>query len=137
MALLSKDAQDRVVNLLVDEGLADAALVNKTREEAEKGKQPLLPLLVSRKIVRNEAVSHATAVVLGVPYVSLHNVKIDQETLVALPLEVAERYVAVPLGEVNSQLVVAMIDVANIQTIDYLSTLTHLNQHHIQGLVRK
>ncbi len=124
MALLSKDAQDRVVNLLVDEGLADAALVNKTREEAEKGKQPLLPLLVSRKIVRNEAVSHATAVVLGVPYVSLHNVKIDQETLVALPLEVAERYVAVPLGEVNSQLVVAMIDVANIQTIDYLSTLT-------------
>ena len=84
----------------------------------------MLPLLVSRKIVRNEAVSHATAVVLGVPYVSLHNVKIDQETLVALPLEVAERYVAVPLGEVNSQLVVAMIDVANIQTIDYLSTLT-------------
>jgi len=124
MVLLAKDAQERVVSLLVDEGLADGALANKAKEEAERTKQPVLPLLLSRKIVRDEAMSHATAIVMGVPYVSLKNVKIDQEVLLMLPLEVAERSMSVPLGEVNGQLVVAMLDVANIQNIDYLSTLT-------------
>ena len=124
MVLLAKDAQERVVSLLVDEGLADGALVDKAKEEAERTKQPVLPLLLSRKIVRDEAMSHATAIVMGVPYVSLKNVKIDQEVLLMLPLEVAERSMSVPLGEVNGQLVVAMLDVANIQNIDYLSTLT-------------
>ncbi len=30
----------------------------------------------------------------------------------------------VPLGENNGQLVVAMLDVGNVQAVDYLSTLT-------------
>ena len=38
-----------------------------------------------------------------------------------LPLEVAERYMAVPLGEMDTKLVVAMLDANNVQAVDFLA----------------
>lgn len=123
MALLSKDTQDKVVKLLVDEGLADVDVVKAAEGEILKTKQPLLTALVGKKAVSNEMVAHATAVVMGVPYVNLKNVRIEQEVLLNLPQEVAERTVTVPLFEKDGKLTVATLDVTNIQAADYLSTL--------------
>ena len=123
MALLTRDAQERVVNLLIDEGLADSEAVYDAQDEVAKSKQPILAHLISKKIVNDEAVAHATAVVMGVPYVNLKTVRIDQEILTNLPLEVAQRTMAVPVAEMNGILAVAMLDVANVQATDYLSTL--------------
>lgn len=124
MALLTKEGLDRVVELLVSEGLADPAEVQRVQREAAQTKRPLMEALASQRIVTNEMIAHATAVVMGVPYVDLKNVEMDQAVFSLLPLEVAERSMVVPLGESNGQLVVAMLDVGNIQTVDYLSTFT-------------
>ncbi|MBQ6354804.1 type II/IV secretion system protein [Candidatus Saccharibacteria bacterium] len=124
MALLTRETQDRVVKLLVSEGLADAGLVKNALAEAEKTKQPIIAALVSKGIVSNEMVAHATAIVMGVRYVDLKNIMMDQENLLLLPQDVAERSMVVALGEKDGALVVAMMDVANIQAIDYLSSLT-------------
>lgn len=124
MAILTKDGLDRVINLLVGDGLVDAADVARVQQEILQTKRPLMEALLAQKIITNEMLAHATAVVMGVPYVDLKNVEMDQATLTLLPLEVAERSMVVPLGENNGQLVVAMLDVGNIQAIDYLSTLT-------------
>ncbi len=124
MALLTKEGLDRVVELLVSEGLADPAEVQRVQQEAAQTKRPLMEALASQRIVTNEMIAHATAVVMGVPYVDLKNVEMDQAVFSLLPLEVAERSMVVPLGESNGQLVVAMLDVGNIQTVDYLSTFT-------------
>lgn len=124
MALLTKEGLDRVIELLVSEGLADPAEVQRVQQEVARTKQPLMEALAAQKIVTNEMIAHATAVVMGVPYVDLKNVEMDQTVFSLLPLEVAERSMVVPLGESNGQLVVAMLDVGNIQTVDYLSTFT-------------
>lgn len=124
MALLTKEGLDRVIELLVSEGLADPAEVQRVQQEVARTKQPLMEALAAQKIVTNEMIAHATAVVMGVPYVDLKNVEMDQAVFSLLPLEVAERSMVVPLGESNGQLVVAMLDVGNIQTVDYLSTFT-------------
>jgi type IV pilus assembly protein PilB len=47
--------------------------------------------------------------------------RIGQEVLDLLPQEVAERYMAVPLGEMQNRLVVAMLDADNVQAVDFLS----------------
>jgi len=124
VALLTKEGLDRVIELLVSEGLADPAEVQRVQQEVARTKQPLMEALAAQKIVTNEMIAHATAVVMGVPYVDLKNVEMDQTVFSLLPLEVAERSMVVPLGESNGQLVVAMLDVGNIQTVDYLSTFT-------------
>lgn len=124
MALLTKDGLDRVVGLLVDEGLVDAAAVASVQEEVAQTKQPLMAMLSAKKIVNDSMVAHATAVLTGVPYVNLLHVEMGQDVLSLLSFDVAERSMAVPLGEQNGQLVVAMLDVGNVQAVDYLSTLT-------------
>ena len=124
MALLTRETQDKVIKLLVSEGLASAEKVKAALVEAEKTKQPLIQYLTSKGLVNNEMVAHATAVVLGVQYVDLKNVQMDREVLLNLPQDVATRSMMVPVGDLNGQLVVAMIDVTNVQATEYLATLT-------------
>lgn len=124
MALLTKEGLDRLIALLVNEGLVDANEVARIQKEVETTKRPLVETLMSQGLASDEMIAHATATVMGVPYVNLDNVEMDQAVLTLLPLEVAERSMVVPLGENNGQLVVAMLDVANIQAVDYLATLT-------------
>lgn len=124
MALLTKEGLDRLIALLVNEGLVDANEVARIQKEVETTKRPLVETLMSQGLATDEMIAHATATVMGVPYVNLDNVEMDQAVLTLLPLEVAERSMVVPLGENNGQLVVAMLDVANIQAVDYLATLT-------------
>lgn len=124
MALLTKETQDKVVKLLVDEGLADAEQVKSLSEQAAREKKPLIAFLTSRGAINNEMVAHATAMAIGVPYVDLKNVQMDKEMLLNLPQDVATRSMVVPVNEVNGQLIVAMIDVTNVQATDYLATLT-------------
>ena len=123
MALLTKELQEQVVKLLVSEGLVSAEQVQAAQEEVLRTRQPILALLTSKKITDDETVSHATAVVMKVPYVNLDHVRMDQEILTLIPHEVAERSMVVPLGEKNGSLYVAMLDAQNVQSTDYLSTL--------------
>ncbi len=124
MALLTKDGLDKVIQLLITEGLVDAEAVVQVQQEAEQTRQPLMQALTAKGLVTDEMVVHATAVVMGVQYVDLKDVEMDQQTLTLLPFEVAERSMVVPLGESNGQLVIAMLDVGNVQSLDYLATLT-------------
>lgn len=124
MALLTKETQDKVIDLIVAEGLADAKAVNRAKLEAVEKKQPIFSLLLEQKIVSNEIFAHATALELGMQYVNLRNVRVEQEILLNLPQDVAERSMAVPIAEgKDGRLVVAVLDASNIQSIDYLSTL--------------
>ena len=124
MALLTKDGLDRVIQLLITEGLVDSAAVQAVQGEVAQTHRPLLEVLTAKKILTNEMIQHATAVIMGVPYVDLKNVEMEQGVLNLLSFEVAERSMVVPLGESNGQLVVAMLDVGNVQAVDYLATLT-------------
>ncbi len=121
MALLTKEVQERVVSVLVDEGLIDADKLAEVRAGANK--QPILSTLVMQKLTTNETITHAIATVMRVPYVNLKNVKIEQEILLNLPQDVAERSMAVPLCLVDGRLTVGMLDVTNVQATDYLATL--------------
>lgn len=124
MALLTKEGLDKVIQLLIAEGLVDGEAVVQVQTEAEQTRQPLVPALTAKGLVTDEMVVHATAVMMGVQYVDLKDVEMDQQVLALLPYEVAERSMVVPLGESNGQLVVAMLDVGNVQSLDYLATLT-------------
>ena len=123
MALLTKDIQERVVSLLQDEGLVDVNKVAAVRQNTATSKQPILAALVAQKLTSSETIAHATACVMKVPYVNLKNVRIEQDILLNLPQDVAERSMAVPLSEIDGRLAVAMLDVTNVQATDYLATL--------------
>jgi len=121
MPLLTADTQGKLVNLLVDEGLVSKSVLDEAEADSAKQNKPLLGLLTERNIVDDELLTHAIAQVSGVPYVNLSNSIIDQKILGLLPEDVAERFMAVPLAEVQNRLAVAMIDANNVQAVDYLA----------------
>lgn len=116
--------QKKVVDLLIEEGIVNKNLTLKALEQAEKDKVVPLKALLEKKLVSDEAIARATAYVLGVNYVDLRRVKADQDILKALPYDVAKRTMMVPLGKKDGMLIVAVLDATNIQSVDYLTTLT-------------
>ncbi|MBQ6313482.1 type II/IV secretion system protein [Candidatus Saccharibacteria bacterium] len=123
MALLTKEAEEKIISLLVGEGLADVNLVNTIKSETDASGASILKELINRQIISEDMVAHATAIIIGVPYVELKNINIDQDTLSRIPGDASMRVMAVPLGEKDGMLNVAMVDVTNVQATDYISNL--------------
>lgn len=121
MALLTSDIQEKLIALLTEEGLVSEDVLKAAQDESAKTNKPLLAILSEQGAVDDELLTHAIAQVSGVPYVNLSNSIIDQDVLALLPEDIAERFMAVPLAEVQNRLAVAMIDANNVQAVDYLS----------------
>ena len=112
MALLTADMQERLVKLLVDEGLVEAASVEAARQAASGDKKSLFEELIGQKLIDEEMLTHGVAQVSGVPYVNLLATTVDQKILDLLPNDIAE---------IKNRLAVAMLDANNVQTVDYLA----------------
>ena len=125
MALLTKEAEERIVELLLAEGLADANLVTSIKQQAEVEGKPVLAELKNRKIISDDMVARATAAIINVPYVELKNITLDQDILALIPGNASARVFAVPLGEKDGLLNVALTDVTNVQVTDYISNLVN------------
>lgn len=122
MSILTDENQKKLEALLVKDGLVKKTQMTKYHEEASHSGRPLFGLLVDEKVISNEELTKAIATVSGVPYVNLSSAQVDQHVLDLLPRDVAERFMAVPLGEVQNRLAVAMLDANNVQAVDYLSS---------------
>ena len=121
MALMTDDIQQKLITLLQEEGLVSADVVKSASEQATKEGKPLLATLTALGAIDNELLTHGIAQVSGVPYVNLTSTIVDQSILSLLPSDIAERFMAVPLAEVQNRLAVAMIDANNVQAVDYLA----------------
>lgn len=121
MALLTTETQEKLVSLLSEEGLVNKDVLAAALEESKTTQKPLFALLTERHVIDDEMLTHAIAQVSGVPYVNLTNSLISQQVLDLVPEDIAERFMAVPLAEVQNRLAVAMVDASNVQAVDYLA----------------
>ncbi len=121
MSILSSEMQKLVEKSIVEEGLVSPERFAELRKESKQRSVPLFSLLVSGNHISNEDLTKMIAHVSKIPYVNLSDAQIDPAILSLLDQEVAERYMAVPLGEMQNRLVVAMLDADNVQAVDFLS----------------
>ncbi len=121
MSVLSATSQKQVEDILVEHKLLKRGELDDLRAKANKDSTPLLGLLVSEGHITNEDLTKTIASVTKVPYVNLTNARVSADVLALLPRETAERYMAVPLGEIQHRLAVAMLDADNVQAADFLS----------------
>ena len=122
MAVLTREAETRILDLLLAEGLVDPTLAANAQNSSADGSS-MLDKLIKEHAITGDMVSHATAIIIGVPYVELKNVMIDQDILVKIPYETQARFMVIPLGEKDGMLNIAMTDVTNVQATDYISNL--------------
>ncbi|HEY4161090.1 MAG TPA: GspE/PulE family protein [Candidatus Saccharimonadales bacterium] len=121
MSVLSATAQTQVEEKLVNDKIISRADLSLLKVRSKDQGTPLFGMLVSSGKVSNEDLTKTIAHITHVPYVNLLDSRIDPKVLELLPEDLAERYMAVPLGEMQHRLVVAMLDADNIQAVDFLS----------------
>lgn len=121
MSVLSEENQQKIEELLVSEKLLSAKKIAELKKLAAEKKTPFLGLLLQEKHLNNEQFTKLTAQALSMPYVNLIASKVSPAILNLLSRDVAERFMAVPLGEMEHRLAVAMLDPNNVQAVDFLS----------------
>lgn len=121
MSILSASIQKQVEKAIVDQGVIGSEQFIKVKETADSKKEPLLSAMISGGYISNENLTKIIASVTKMPYVNLTNATVDPKILSLLPKDIAERYMAVPLGEMSNRLVVAMLDADNVQAVDFMS----------------
>lgn len=126
MAVLTEELQAKLEQLLVANGVISQDKLEEHRKSAKTAGTPFLTELVQSHAVDNETLTRSIAQVSSVPYVNLTDALIDQKVLSLLPRDIAERYMAVPLGELGEgsnarRLAIAMLDANNVQAVDFLA----------------
>ncbi|HEX5456619.1 MAG TPA: GspE/PulE family protein [Candidatus Saccharimonadales bacterium] len=121
MSVLSAANQKLVEENLISQGYITQEQLAALKEKARNSSTPFFGFLVKEGHLPNEALTKVIAQVNHVPYVNLMDARIDRRVLRLIPKEIAERYMAVPLGQIKGRLVVAMLDADNIQAVDYLA----------------
>ena len=125
MAILTDASKTKIEAYFVKAGLFTEEQLESYRKEAKDNDEPLFSYLMRNGIINDEQLAEATARTSGMPYVNLSRAVIDGKILALLPMETAQRFMAVPLGETNEggakRLAVAMLDANNVQAVDFLS----------------
>jgi len=121
MTVLANTNGQRVEDVLLKIGALDSKTLKDAQIEAKNKTEPLVGYLLKNKLITEEQLTKANATISNVPYVNLLTAKVDPNVLSLLPKDIAERYMAVPLGEMQHRLVVAMLDAGNVQAVDFLS----------------
>jgi type IV pilus assembly protein PilB len=121
MNVLSPVTQTKTEEMLVHDGLITKEEIDLIKAKAKASNQPFFSLLLNDGHINDEQLTKALASVNSIPYVNLSNARIQPKVLALLDKDVAEHYMAVPIGEMQQKLVVAMLDADNIQAVDFLS----------------
>ena len=121
MNVLSEDIQQKIQEALLRDRIIDDQKIQEARNKSEKEKIPFLTVLVRDQYITNEQLTKYSALVNDLPYVDLREAFINQKYLDIIPKDIAEHYMAVPLGEMDHRMAIAMLDAGNLQAIDFIS----------------
>lgn len=125
MAILTDETKKKIEDYFIEAGLFNQAQLDKYTKKSKEEDKPLFTYLMEKGFINDEQLAEATARVTGMPYVNLSRAIVDSKVLALLPMETAQRFMAVPLGETNEggaqRLAVAMLDANNVQAVDFLA----------------
>ncbi|MDB5161277.1 MAG: ral secretory pathway protein type pilus assembly protein PilB [Candidatus Saccharibacteria bacterium] len=121
MNVLSPVIQTKTEDILIEQGLLDKDGLQLIKNKAKASNQPFFSVLLNEGHITDEQLTKALARANNIPYVNLSNARIQPSVLELLDKDVAEHYMAVPIGEMQTKLVVAMLDADNVQAVDFLS----------------
>ncbi|MFN2431211.1 MAG: type IV-A pilus assembly ATPase PilB [Gemmatimonadota bacterium] len=113
-----------LLQLLVRDKVVTAQQVIEAEQRAKGNGHRALYTLVEMGAVSERAITDFARKLYGVPSVDLAAFKIDPALTKLLPLDVARKYVAIPLVRRGRVLTVAMADPTNISALDDLKFLT-------------
>ncbi|HEY9585222.1 MAG TPA: GspE/PulE family protein [Candidatus Paceibacterota bacterium] len=112
--------ETKLKKFILDSGLASHAEVAAAEKEAEKVGGSMGDVLVRAGKISPDDLRRVQAYILGIPFVDLKGQKIDFNILSLIPEPIARKHNIVAFRKTASGLEVAMLDVDNLEAIDFV-----------------
>ncbi len=107
-------------DFIIDAGLVSKADLAEAEKESEKNEQSIGEILVSNGKISEDDLRRIHAHILGIPFVDLKGQKLDFDVLALIPEPIARNHNVVSFKKTSAGLEVAMLDIANLTTIDFV-----------------
>jgi type IV pilus assembly protein PilB len=110
--------------ILIELGYITPEQLGSALEEHRKTPKSLGRVLIDLGMIKEADLVRALAEQVGLEFVDLNEFPIDATATVLLPEALSRRYRAIPIGERDGRLLVAMSDPANVYALDDIRTIT-------------
>jgi type IV pilus assembly protein PilB len=122
----------KIGELLVQEGLVTADQLNRALDEQRDSGERLGAALIKHGIIDEDILLEFVARQFSCPQVNLSRLSTSKQVVGMIPLDIMNKYQAVPFGLMGNTLHVAMSDPSNLFVIDDIRFLTRKNvQVHV------
>ncbi|HIE65848.1 MAG: ATPase, T2SS/T4P/T4SS family [Nitrospira sp.] len=106
--------------LLIEGGFLSAHQLNRALQEQKKSRKRLGETLIELKMISEEQLAQTLAPLIGMRYIRPTSMEVDPEIFMLIPEQLARRHLAVPLKIDNKELMVAMVDPLDYESINDL-----------------
>lgn len=111
---------EQLKRFLLDAGLISKADIVSSEKIAKDEKRTLAEALIAHGHMTEDDMRRVESYVLGIPFVSLKDVKIDFDVLTIIPEPVARKHNIIAFKKNEDSLEVAMLDTADLPAIDFI-----------------
>ncbi len=117
---------EQLIQFLVDTKMLSLSKAQELQALAEERDMSFEDMVVSEGAMTEDDMRRAKAHVIGIPFVDLKEEKIEYDTLALIPEPIARANNIVAYRKVKNTLEVAMLDVQDLQAIDFIKKKTGL-----------
>jgi type IV pilus assembly protein PilB len=110
--------------ILIEQGLISEQQLEEALRTQERVPKSLGRILIDLRLIKESDLVRALAQQIGLEFVDLGDYPVDATAASLIPEPVARRYRALPIGERDGRLLVAMSDPANVYALDDIRTIT-------------
>jgi type IV pilus assembly protein PilB len=123
--VMTKRKPKQLGQILLEQGLITNEQLERALVEHRSTARSLGRTLIDLGYIRERDLVMALAEQVGLDYVDLSEYQIDHLAASLLPEQLARRYRALPIGERDGKLLVAMSDPANVFALDDIRSITN------------
>jgi type IV pilus assembly protein PilB len=111
---------EQLKRFILDAGLITKSAIAESEKVAKEEGRTLSEAMIAQGVMSEDDLRRVEAYVLGIPFVSLKEMKIDFETLTMIPEPVARTHNIIAYKKTEDTLEVAMLDTADLPAIDFV-----------------
>lgn len=133
-------SQKKIGELLLQEGLISQEQLSRALEDQNQSGERVGAALIKLGYISEEVLAEFIAKQFHVPQVNLSKLTIPREVITIIPLDISQKYQAVPFGLMGNTLNVAMADPGNLFVVDDIRFLTRKSiQIHVasESIIKK
>jgi type IV pilus assembly protein PilB len=111
---------DQLKRFILDAGLITKSAIAEAEAVAKEENRTLAEAMIAQGVMSEDDLRRVEAYVLGIPFVSLKELKIDFEVLTMIPEPVARTHNIIAYKKSEDTLEVAMLNTADLPAIDFV-----------------